>query len=307
MVGISFFRVLRNALRNFRRNIWLSIATTVIMTLTLLMMSFLYFLNVLSAEVLRGIEQKVDLSVVFKEDVSDSQIQTLSDDIRARGDVEEVRIVGSEEALEIFRQRHADEPFIEDALRELEANPLPPSMFIVATEPRFFQTIASALQSEKYAPYFEQINYEDSKPVIERLIIFTTGIRNVALVTTAVLAGLVIMIMFNTIRLAIYSFREEIDIMRLVGASNWFIRGPFVIEAMLVAVLSVSIATLVVYPSLQGISPQIGRFFFSGQAVPFDVYSYAVSNWMNVVGLQAAVAIFLAVFSSMIAIRRYLR
>ncbi|MEX1112472.1 MAG: permease-like cell division protein FtsX [Candidatus Andersenbacteria bacterium] len=307
MVGISFVRVLRNALRNFKRNVWLSIATTVIMTLTLLMMLFLYFMNVLSAEVLRGIEQKVDLSAVFKEDVSESQIETLANDIEVRADVEEVRIVSSEQALELFRQRHADEPFIEDALRELEENPLQPSMFIVATEPRFYQTIAAALQTEKYAPFFEQINYDDSEPVIAKLITFTTGLRNVALITTAVLAGLVVLIMFNTIRLAIYSFREEIDIMRLVGASNWFIRGPFVIEAVLVALLSVAVATLIVYPTIQGVSPKVGRFFFSGQVEQFDLYQFAVDSWLNVVGLQAAMAVFLAVFSSMIAIRRYLR
>lgn len=307
MIGISFFRVLRNALRNFQRNIWLSIATTAIMTLTLIMMSFLYFINVMSVEVLRGIEQKVDLSAVFKEDTTESQIQTLASDIEARGDVEEIRIVSSDEALDLFRQRHADDPFIEDALRELEANPLPPSMYIIATEPRFYQTIASALQSEKYAPYLDEVNYENSREVIEKLITFTDGIRNVALITTAVLATLVILIMFNTIRLAIYSFREEIDIMRLVGASNWFIRGPFIIEAMLVALVSVGIATLIVYPTLRGISPQIGRFFFSGEATPFDIYAHATSNWGTVIGLQFALAAFLAVVSSLIAIRRYLR
>lgn len=307
MIGISFFRVLRNALRNFQRNIWLSIATIAIMTLTLIMMAFLYFMNVLSVEVLRGIEQKVDLSAVFREDTTESQITTLASDIEARGDVEEVRIVSSEEALTLFRQRHADDPFIEDALRELEANPLPPSMYIIATEPRFYQTIADALKSEKYAPYLEEVNYENSREVIDKLITFTDGIRNVALITTAVLATLVILIMFNTIRLAIYSFREEIDIMRLVGASNWFIRGPFIIEALLVALISVGISTLTIYPTLRGIAPQVGRFFFGGQTVPFDIYAHATANWTTVIGLQFTLAAFLAVISSLIAIRRYLR
>lgn len=307
MVGASFWRILRNALQNFQRNIWLSLATTIIMTLTLLMTSFLYFLNVLGGQVLRTIEQKVDLSATFQEEIRDDQIQIVSDDIASRPDVEEVRIVTSEEALELFRRRHADDPFIEESLRELEANPLPTTLFVVATDPRNYQSIAAALESEQYTPFIEKVNFENSRTVIERLIVVMGGVRNVGLITTVVLATLVILIMFNTIRLAIYSFREEIDIMRLVGASNWFIRGPFIIEAVFVALLSVVVSVLVLYPILDSVTPQVERFFFSGQVEPFNVYAYALANWPTVIGLQAAVAIGLAVFSSLFAIRRYLR
>lgn len=307
MIGTSFWRIFRNALQNFQRNIWLSLATTIIMTLTLLMTTFLYALNVLGSEVLRTIEQKVDLSVTFHKDVRPDQIQIVADDIKGRSDVEEVRVVTSDEALETFRQRHADDPFIEESLRELEENPLATTIFVVATDPRFYQSIASALDNEQYAPFIEKVNFENSRVVIEKLINVMTGIRNVALITTAVLATLVIMIMFNTIRLAIYSFREEIDIMRLVGASNWFIRGPFIIEAMFVAILSVIISTLILYPVMESVSPQVQRFFFSGISEPFNLYAYALSNWSAILGLQLLLSVGLAVFSSSIAIRRYLR
>jgi len=307
MLGISFFRVLRNALRNFKRNVWLSIATTVIMTLTLLMMLFLYFLNILGAEVLRSIEEKVDLSAVFKDNVTLDQIRVVANDIDARSDVQEVRIVTSEQALELFRQRHADDPFIEDSLKELETNPLPASVFVVATDPRQYQSIANQLESEKYAPFIEQVNFENSRTVIERLITVMGGVRNIGVAATSILAALVILIMFNTIRLAIYSFREEIDIMRLVGASSWYIRGPFIIEAVLVAVISVVISTLIIYPTLNAVAPQVQRFFFSSQGTQFNVYTHAVENWATVIGLQAGLAVGLAVLSSFIAIRRYLR
>lgn len=307
MIGISFWRVLRNALQNFQRNIWLSLATTIIMTLTLLMTSFLYFLNVLGSQVLRTIEQKVDLSATFHEDIRADQVKIVSDDIASRPDVEEVRVVTSDEALQLFRQRHADDPFIEESLKELEDNPLPTTLFVVATDPRNYQAIASELESERYAPFIEKVNFENSRTVIDRLIVVMGGVRNVGLAATIVLATLVILIMFNTIRLAIYSFREEIDIMRLVGASNWFIRGPFVIEAVLVAMLSIVISVLVLYPVLDSIAPQVERFFFSGQIEPFNVYAYALSHWPTIIGLQALVAVGLAVFSSLFAIRRYLR
>lgn len=307
MIKTSSWRILRNALQNFQRNIWLSLATTIIMTLTLIMTSFLYFLNVLGGEVLNTIEAKVDLSATFKDDIGEDQISIIAEDIRSRPEVEEARVVTSEQALEDFRSRHADDAFIEESLRELEKNPLPSTLFIVASDPRQYQSIAAELESERYDPFIESVNFENSRTVIERLIAVMSGVRNIGLVTTAVLAALVILIMFNTIRMAIYSFREEIDIMRLVGASNWFIRGPFVIEAILVALLSVLISTFVLYPVLETLNPQVQRFFFSGQAVPFSIYSFALANWTTVIGLQALLAVGLAVISSLVAIRRYLR
>lgn len=307
MLGISLLRVLRNALLNFQRNIWLSLATTIIMTLTLLIVSFLFFLNVLGSEILKSIEQKVDLSAVFKDTVTEDQIQFVAQDIRARPDVKEVRIIDNKQALEIFRNRHEDDPFIEESLKELQENPLPASIFIVATEPRFYERIAQKLQSSEYEHFIDKVNFENSRVVIDRLIAVMSGVRNVGFAATATFAGLVILIMFNTIRLAIYSFREEIDIMRLVGASGWFIRGPFVIEAMLVALLSVTLSTLTIFPALKAVAPHVDQFFFKGQDATFDIYTYAVSHWATVIGMQTALAICLAVVSSMIAIRRYLR
>lgn len=307
MFGISFWRILRNALQNFQRNIWLSLATTIIMTITLIMTSVLYFLGVLGNQVLSSIEDKVDLSATFKEEVRDDQISILVEDLRSKPEIKEVRVITSEQALENFRTRHADDPFIEESLKQLEDNPLPATMFIVASDPRQYQEIAKSLEGEQYDPFVESVSYENSKTVIDRLISVMSGVRNIGLVTTIILAALVILIMFNTIRLAIYSFREEIDIMRLVGASNWFIRGPFIIEAVLVALLSVLVSMFVLYPILDTVSPQIQRFFFSGQVEPFNLYAYAVSNWLTVFGIQALLAVGLAVFSSFIAIRRYLR
>jgi len=297
MLGISFWRVLKSAFQNFWRNIWLSIATTVIMSLTLLMISFLYFANVLGGEVLNSIEQKVDLSAVFKPGTSEQQIRAVAQEVKNRQDVKDVRIVSSEDALRLFRQRHADDPFIEESLKELESNPLPASMFIVATEPRFYQNITTQLQAEKYTPYIESVNFEDSKTVIDRLIRVMGGVKN---------AGFVL-IMFNTIRLAIYSFREEIDIMRLVGASNWFIQGPFLIEAIVVALLGVVVCNIILFPFLRAAEPQIRMFFFSSNTTQFNIFDHALENIFTLIGIQAALAVFLAGVSSLVAIRRYLR
>lgn len=307
MIGISFLRILRTAMQNLLRNVWLTVATTIIMVITLLMMSFLYFANVFGAQVLQNIEDKVDLSVTFKENVQGQYIEAIAQEIKSRQDVQAVRIVTSEQALAHFRARHQDDPLIEESLQELEENPLPANIYIVATEPRFYQNIAKQLEAEKYIPFIERVNFESSRGVIEKLIGLITSVKNVGLIITITFAVLVVLIMFNTVRLAIYSFREEIDIMRLVGASRWFIQGPFVIEAMLVGLIAVGLASALVYPALHAASPQLQRFFFDASQTQFSLYRYAVTHALTVIGLQVLLAVGLAMFSSLIAVRRYLR
>lgn len=307
MIGISFWRVARAAALNFWRNIWLSVATTVIMTITLLMMSSLYFANIFGAQVLRTIEQKVDVSVTFKENVQDEYIKAIADELRARPDVEDVKIISSEEALAIFRDRHSDEPLIEETLQELENNPLPASLYIVATDPQLYETIARNLEADKYSPFIEKINFESSRGVIERLITLIDSAKNIGIIVTFLFAILAALIMFNTVRLAIYSFREEIEIMRLVGASRWFIQGPFLIESICVALLAVAITLAIVYPVLDAVSPQLQRFFFDAQNEQFSLYDYAREHTLRIVSIQVAAAVSLAFISSYVAIRRYLR
>jgi len=307
MMGISFWRILRAATQNFWRNFWLSVATTFIMTITLLMMLSLYFANVFGGVVLRNIEEKVDLSVTFKENVQAEYIDAIAAELTARSDVEQVKIISSDEALNMFRNRHQDDPFIEDSLRELEDNPLSASVYIIATEPRFYETIAAHLSAEKYSPFIAEVNFANSKNVIDRLISLITSIKNFGLITTGIFSLLVVLIMFNTVRLAIYSFREEIDIMRLVGASRWFVQGPFIFEAILVALLAVGFSTLIAYPTLNAVTPHLKQFFFDTQSEQFSLYQFATDNWLRIVGIQIALAVSLASFSSLIAVRRYLR
>jgi len=145
--------------------------------------------------------------------------------------------------------------------------------------------------------------------IIERLISLIETIKNTGLIISVIFAGLVVLIMFNTVRLAIYSFREEIDIMHLVGASRWFIRGPFVIESILAAIISVVLASAIAWPIIRAAAPTLTTFFFEGhvQGDPFNVYTYALEHWLSILGLQLAVAVGLAMFSSIIALQRYLK
>ena len=309
MIGISFFRVFKAAFQNQFRNIWLTLATLVIMTITLLIVQILYVANVFGLEVLNSIEKKVDLSVTFKDGVGNDKINEVVKAVQSRNDVQDIQVISSDEALLIFKQRNLDKPFIEESLRELEDNPLPASMFIVATEPRFYELIAKSLETERFSETVEEIHYEDSKVVIDRLIALIDTVKNTGLIISIVFGALVVLIMFNTVRLAIYSFREEIDIMHLVGASRWFIRGPFMIESIMIALISVVVASAIMLPVIKAVAPELESFFFEGyvQSDPFNLYQYVLAEWPTIVGLQIMIAVGLSMFSSIIALQRYLK
>ena len=309
MIGISLFRVFKAAFQNQFRNIWLTIATLVIMTITLLIVQMLYVANIFGLEVLSSIEKKVDLSVTFADGVAQERIDEVVKAVQNRSDVQDVQLISSDEALLIFKQRNLDKPFIEESLKELEDNPLPSSMFIVATEPRFYEMIAKFLEAERFSEMIEEIHYEDSRAVIDRLITLIDTVKNTGLIISIVFGALVVLIMFNTVRLAIYSFREEIDIMHLVGASRWFIRGPFMIESILIALVSVVVASAIAFPIIQAVAPDLESFFFEGyvQSDPFNLYQYVLAEWPTIIGLQVSIAVGLALFSSVIALQRYLK
>lgn len=277
------------------------------MTLTLLVVSFLYVVNVIGNHVLTTFSQKVDIAVIFKQETTADQISTIKSAIEHRPDVESTHVTTSEDALNQFRQKHKNEPYIEQALSELQRNPLPNSMYVVAKDPQFYSDISNSLRDPVYAQFIDKVNFEDSKSVIEKLVRIMTLTKNTALIVTGIFAVLVMLIMFNTIRLAIYSFREEIDIMRLVGASRWYIQSPFIVESMLVAGISVAISITATFLLLNAGADSINRFFFSGQQAVFDIYAYTTSHWIQLIGAEAGVALLLAIMSSYIAVRRYLK
>ena len=307
MIGISFFRIVKAAGQNLVRNMWLSAATLMIMTITLVMISFLYFANVLGAEVLRVIEQKIDLTVTFQEGLAQEEIERIAQYIESRDDVASVKVVTSEEAIAIFRGRHADDPLIAESLAELDDNPLPANMYVLATDPRWYEGLAEHLSGASYSAQIAEVNYESSRGVIDRLIALISSVKTVSTVVTVVFSLLVMLIMYNTIRLAIYSFREEIDIMNLVGASRLFIQGPFIFEAVVVALLAVGLATAIIYPVLSSVGPHLQRWFFDSPDQQFNIYQHAIDNWVTVVGLMASIAVGLSIVSSSFAVSRYLK
>ena len=298
----AFKRIIKWGLKNFWRNGWLSTATISIMVLTLLVITVLIMLNVISNAVLLNLEDKIDISVYFKLQTPEESILEAKTQLEKLAEVESIEYVSQNEALVRFKEKHKDNPVLLQSLDELESNPLEASLNIKAKETSQYASINQFLESVHYKDIIDKVNYAQNKAVIEKLGKIIIDIKMFGLILSLGLALIVFLVTFNAIRLAIYSSREEINVMKLVGASNWFIRGPFIIEGMMYGIIATIITVILLYPAFYFTSPKISSFLPTG-----DLFSYFKANAIVLFFILLAISLILGAFSSFIAVRKYLK
>ncbi|TSA44703.1 ABC transporter permease [bacterium] len=299
----TFYRILKNGFLNYSRNFWLSVAATTIMVITIFVASTLLLVSGLANLSLQTLQDKVDISVYFKLGTSETVIQQIQKQIELLPEVKSVAYIPSVVAREKFKQLHKDEPALIESVDEFsqENNPFPASFAIRVQKLTDYATVISIFQEEKFTPFVQKIT--DKGAVVDRLNRITMGIKKFGLILSIIFAAITIIVIFNTIRLTIYNRREEIEIMRLVGASNWFIRGPFVIEGIFHGVAGALISTAMMFPIIYIFSPKVASFLeiSVNRMHPFGL------NLFYLFGLQILAGILIGVVSSMIVVRKYLK
>lgn len=304
MVFLSLTRTVKFAFQNFWRNIWLSVVTVVILVLTLLFVSLLSGLNLLADQAITAVQEKVDIEVFFMSDASDEQLLSVQKTIESYPEVKEVAYVSEDQALDNFKKEHADDEQILSSLDELEENPLPPSLIIQAHELSQYDAIIARLDTADFTSLIAQQDFQDNALIIQKISSLSNRLTQVGIAVSVVFALISFLVVFNTLRIAIYSQREQVGIMRLVGAPNWIIRTPFVWESLLYAFVASGLTMAVLYPVAVFSSPYVDAFF---SGYDFHFLLFFQTNIFRIFFLQLGVAIFLSVFTSMVAITRYLK
>ncbi len=298
---VTFYRIIKSGCLNFWRNKWLSSATVLVMSLTLLVMLGLLFLNVTANYLLDTLQNKIDISVYFKPDVAESDILKIKTQLAKLNEVKDVEYVSRDDALKRFKEKHSNNQVIMESLNELDKNPLNASLNIKAQMVDQYESIVRFLETPVRQKLIDKVNYKENKQAIIKLSYFTRTSRRSGTIISLALALITILVAFNTIRLAIYNSREEIGVMRLVGASNWFIRGPFIIEGILYGIIAAFLTLAIAYPVLLWLSPKLNAFL-----PDTDLLYYFQVNFWSIFGLLIGVGMILGGVSSLVAIRRYL-
>lgn len=295
-------RVFHIGWTNFKRNTYLSMGTTGVMVLVLFLFSGLICLNYLSSQIVSGLEEKVDVSVYFKNDASEEEINKVKGDLESLGTVKNVEYISKDKALDEFKQRHAGDTLVQDSLAELDENPLQASLNVKAGDSSQYASIVTFLEGNKFRSLVDKINFYENEQVITKVEAIAGGLQNWGFLLTMALALIAILVTFNTIRLTIYSQKQEIEIMRLVGGSNWHIKAPYLVEGGMYGALAASVVAVIFYPVAYFVSPKVEALMPG-----VSLISYFVSNIFQFVPLVFFVGILLGVTSSFVAIRRFLK
>lgn len=273
------------------------------MIVTLVILSSLFILFVITNYSVTSIQERVDISAYFKVGISENQVLQIKSKLQDNPRVREVTYVSAAEALDEFRKLHQNDELISSSLSELEDNPLPPTLQIKANSLEDYDAIDKELQSDEYKGVIDKVNFQDNRAVIERLnkiLRFIIAFGSALIIIFALIAVLVI---FNTITLTIYNRREEVEIMRLVGATNWYIRGPFLMEAALYSIFATIITSFLLIPIYAKLIPNINNYLNPGASD----FSNNFIGFGYLVALQLIISLALSVVSTMLAMRKYLR
>lgn len=298
---VTLSRIIKFGLQGFARNGLLSVSTIGIMILAAIVFEGLIVFNVVAKNTITVIQEKIDISVYFKSNAAEDAILNIKRSLEELTEVKEVQYVSREQALADFKARHAGEETVAQTLEELDTNPLLASLNIKATDPRQYGSIAEYLDAANLKDVIEKVTYAQNQLVIDRLIALVDTFRKTGIILTIFLAFLAVMVTFTTIRLAIFSASDQIGIMRLVGASNSFIRGPYIVEGVLYGLIAGLVSYLLFIPMLNFASPYITSF------IPeVNLGTYFASHFFALFCYQLLFAVGLGIVSGVIAIRKYL-
>ena len=302
---VNVKRVARYGFIGFVRNGFVSLAAVLIMTITLFVVAGLIIAGAALSSTLKQVTEKVDVTVYFTTEASEEQITEIQRSIEMDPLVAFVRYVSREEALATFRERHQNDQLTLQALDELGENPLGASLEIRAKETSQYESIAESLRAQQEAAasanVIDKINFYQNKAAIDRLTSIIETSRRIGIAVMLILGLATLLIAFNTIRLAIYTTRDEIGVMNLVGASRWYVRGPFMIAGVLYGLVSGLTVLLLLYPLTLWLGPGSERFFGS-----FNVFSYFLSAFPLIFLVVVGSGVGLGALSSYLAVRRYL-
>lgn len=301
---VSVYRSGKFAFQNFKRNIWLSLITIFILVLTLLTISLVVGVNLLAQQALQAVQAKVNINIYFMPKTQEQTIVQAENFLRRLPAVQSINYISPAQALKNFKQAYSNNPDVENAVNALPGNPLPPTLVVQAKQLKDYNTIMQQFQQSEFQPYIQKQDYVNNQTVIQRLSSITTHVYEGGIVISAIFVLISMIMMFNTIRVAIYAYREELMIMKLVGATNWFIRAPFILEGILYAIFSSCIAMLLVWLTVLAVSPAIDTFF---SGYNFSLLTFFSNYFWYIFAIQFIGSVVLAVGSSMISIGRYLR
>ncbi len=304
---ITLERIIKTGVANFIRNISLSIAATAVMVVTLTIILFSVIANATFSHTIAQITDRIDISVYLKDDVTEEQRNKLVGELKGLDNVKSIDYVSKDQALENYQKANQDNVDLLLAISQTD-NPLPATLQIKPKDPARIDEIRTLLESsDAKALQSDQTSYSgDRKEAIDKITNATKFFTKAVIIGIVVFGIISMLIIFNTIQMAIFNRRDELTIMRLLGASNWYIKGPFIVETMIYGIVS-AVASLSLCNALFVVQEQAFDASSLGLLDLKFANQYFSDNFLIFLGMQLAAGIGIGVISALIATARYLK
>ncbi|MFH1145479.1 MAG: permease-like cell division protein FtsX [bacterium] len=298
-------RVLHFAWQNFSRNLGLSLMTIVFVVLAVVSMSVVSITKELLNQASQRLQDQVAIHASFQPGVGEKQVKSLADHLSSIKDVRSVTVVTAEEALQSFLDRHQDNPELISSIKSLPVNPLGGGLVIKAVQPSIYQLVLTELDSPQYAAIIHDKDFDDFREVLDALDSkVNQPLTRFGLALTILFSVIAAAVIYNALRLVIYAQREEVAIMKLVGADNMFIKMPYVIQTLGMTIIGFIVGLLILYPAVVFFNPSITRFL---DLPGFDLLNHLLVNSWRLFGWQLLLVLLLSAGSCLLALRRYLK
>lgn len=308
----TFWRVVKLGQQNFWRNRSLTLGATLLMTLTLTMISVSLLMTFILRDTAESIRSKLDITIYFRNDaIKDDQIQQLAEKIKKVDGVVAVDFLDKNEALAIFKRLPINDN-IKSPVDE-KNNPLPRSILVDTENPDEIAGVINSIDSVDSGELIcsECVSYDQNKERVEKVISATRFVQLIGIGLSVFFGVIAIFNVYNIIRITITTRSDEIEIMRYVGASNMFVRGPFIVEGIMYGLIGTIFTTsfLLIMAKLSfGSSTSTGGNSFSlSNLLGIDLYTYLVTHIWQLVIIQFTVGSLLGVVVSLISIRKFLK
>ena len=303
---INLLRVFKFALQGFFRNFWLSVVTITIMLMAVLSVTLLMSMDYIKETTIKSVENQIDILVEIRPNISREEIENFVLELDDLDEVDDIVIISPEQNRELFLQNNTDEK-VKEVLNVYadNENPFSYSLSVKAYKLSQYSNILNFVNQEKYSNLIETSDIDTHEEIINKINSIANFLNKYSWYITGIFLLISVLVIFNTIRIRIYTRRDEITIMKLVGAGNAFVRVPFILESIFYALTAVLIVIAISYPLVNLVQPVLNSYFQGDQVI--NLVSYFNNNFVEIFVYQLIVLVVLNVVSTAIAVKRYLK
>ena len=299
----NFTRITKFGIDNFSRNKGISIAAIFVLIVAIMAVTGLVFFQGMMSYLISEVQNKIDITAYFKAGTPEEDILGVKDEIiKTTPNIRGINYVSKDQALLAFSEKHKDNPVLSQALLEVGENPFLPSLNITTNgDPLQYEQVANILQTSDFSKLIDKVDFSQKKDTIQKVYSITSGINRFGIALSGILVIVAALVVFNTIKLAIDNSKEEISTMKIVGASDWFVRGPFIICGVLYG-----LAAFVFCFAISGLLAHLFSSYAEALLPGFSLSGYFLTNFWIFVSIQLCFGVGVGVVSSFIVVKKYL-